>query len=107
LCHQTRAPVVDPRLRFAKDGQRRGLGTAANQRLQAPQGDPKASDREVARTLGVSQPTVGKVRDGQNDKNFQNDHLPLERVVASVRSDQNAEIPQNDHLPLERAKWSK
>ena len=44
---------------------------------------PQASNREIARTLGVSDKTVGAVR------------------RESVR---NAEIPQSGHLPIERAK---
>jgi transposase-like protein len=43
--------------------------------------DPKASNRKVARDLGVSDPLVGEVREGvQNANGSHSEHLPIERA---------------------------
>lgn len=49
--------------------------------------DPKASDRQVARTLGVDHTTVGDVRSVQNGGIPQTEHLPIERAKDALRSD--------------------
>jgi ParB-like chromosome segregation protein Spo0J len=48
---------------------------------------PQKSDREIAKSVGVSAPTVGTVRtelSGQNVKILQTDHLPIERARAAL-----------------------
>jgi hypothetical protein len=48
--------------------------------------DPQASDNKIAKKVGVSQPTVTKVRTethGQNSKTLKNDHSPIDRAKAA------------------------
>ncbi len=53
---------------------------------------PQASNREVAKTLGVSHHTVAEVRDEsiQNGQFAQIEHLPVERAKAAVRENPGA-----------------
>jgi hypothetical protein len=53
--------------------------------------DPEASDRKVAKAIGVSPTTVGKARGGdQNVQGGQNDHRPIERAKTKLRELQAA-----------------
>ena len=81
---------VDPTVYVLSANVRRRHLTSAQKRQAIADyitADPQASDREVARTLGVSTPAVGRVRSDPNVTKLQTDHLPIERAKAALRAD--------------------